>query len=126
MARDYAEKHGVGLNTATCGDLGVSAFRRKNVEHSALATFTGAIKSGKVLRGSYLLTEQFDRISRAEITIALELPLCLMQASIAGCTSQGRPQRLGRHTSGSGGRRQGWSHHGIRHQFPPGFDFSAS
>jgi DNA invertase Pin-like site-specific DNA recombinase len=81
-AKAYCEKHGLELHETSYRDLGVSAFKRKNVEKGALAGFITAVKSGKVLPGSYLIIEQFDRLSRADIDVALELLLHLVRSGI--------------------------------------------
>jgi DNA invertase Pin-like site-specific DNA recombinase len=71
-ARDYAERHGLELDTAlNLRDLGVSAFRGKNAVEGALGAFIGAVDSGKVKKGSYLLVESLDRLSRDRIMAAL-------------------------------------------------------
>ncbi|MEH6690625.1 MAG: recombinase family protein [Pseudorhizobium pelagicum] len=63
-ARDYAELHGLELVDDSFEDLGVSAFRGKNSETGALGRFLSAVEDGVVERGSYLLVESLDRISR--------------------------------------------------------------
>ncbi|MDF3152056.1 recombinase family protein [Mesorhizobium sp. XAP10] len=45
-------------------DAGVSAFKGKNVESGALGAFLKAAEAGKINRGSYLLVESIDRLSR--------------------------------------------------------------
>ena len=46
-------------------DLGVSAFRGDNAETGRLGDFVRAVQDGLVPRGSWLLVESLDRISRA-------------------------------------------------------------
>lgn len=81
-AEVYCEKHGLDLHPVSYRDLGVSAFKRKNVEKGALAAFIEAVKTGKVEKGSYLIIEQFDRLSRAEVDVALRLLLDLVHSGI--------------------------------------------
>ena len=65
-AQAYAEEHGLDLDDSlTFRDLGVSAFRGANAETGALGDFLAAVQTGLVPRGSYLLVESLDRISRA-------------------------------------------------------------
>lgn len=65
MALDYAHRHGLDLDSElTFQDLGVSAFRGRNAETGMLAYFLEAVDSGLVQRGSYLLVEGLDRLSR--------------------------------------------------------------
>src|SRR5262249_19198675 len=45
-------------------DLGVSSFRGANAKVGALAEFLEAIRIGRVLRGSILIIESIDRLSR--------------------------------------------------------------
>jgi DNA invertase Pin-like site-specific DNA recombinase len=80
MAEEYCSKHGLELHPVSYRDLGVSAFKRKNVERGALAAFIDAVKTGKVAKDSYLIIEQFDRLSRAEVDVALKLLLDLLFA----------------------------------------------
>ncbi|WP_180729490.1 recombinase family protein [Paraburkholderia sp. PGU19] len=87
LTEQYCEEHGLALARASAyRDLGVSAFRKKNIEAGKLAEFISAVKSGKVASGSYLIIEQFDRLSRAEINVALRLFLDLVDAGIVVVT----------------------------------------
>ena len=62
----YAEKCGLQLVEGVEGyeDIGVSAFKGKNVKSGALGRFLEAVRNGKIARGSYLLVESLDRVSR--------------------------------------------------------------
>lgn len=82
MAEEFCAKHGLDLHPASYRDLGVSAFKRKNVERGALAAFIDAVKTGKIEKGSYLVIEQFDRLSRADVDVALKLLLDLVHHGI--------------------------------------------
>ncbi|ABB39570.2 Recombinase [Oleidesulfovibrio alaskensis G20] len=65
LSRMYAEENGLDLDdTLTFQDLGVSAFRGKNAEEGELGAFIEAVDQGKVKRGSFLLVESLDRLSR--------------------------------------------------------------
>lgn len=65
MAIDYAARKGLQLDdTLSFQDLGVSSFRGQNVATGKLGNFLEAVDSGEVPRGSYLLVESLDRISR--------------------------------------------------------------
>lgn len=79
---EYCKKHNLELHPVSYRDLGVSAFKRKNLEKGALAAFIDAVKTGKVAKGSYLVIEQFDRMSRAQTSTALQLLLDLVKAGI--------------------------------------------
>lgn len=79
LARRYAADHNLRLNERSFRDLGVSGFRGRNVEVGALGAFIAAVKGGLIARGSYLLIEQFDRLSRDQVTKALRLLLDLVE-----------------------------------------------
>ena len=64
-ARDYALSHKLELDESlTFQDLGVSAFRGRNIEDGALGAFLTAVRDGLVPKGSFLLVESLDRVSR--------------------------------------------------------------
>jgi DNA invertase Pin-like site-specific DNA recombinase len=77
---------GVRLDTSlTMADKGVSAFKgehRENPDRHALAAFVALVKAGRIPRGSYLLVENLDRLSREHIQPALQLFLDLTQSGI--------------------------------------------
>jgi len=64
-ALDYALENGLELDEElTFHDLGKSAFRGANATTGKLAVFRRAVEDGRVEPGSYLLVEDFDRLSR--------------------------------------------------------------
>ncbi|MFM0323714.1 recombinase family protein [Caballeronia glebae] len=65
MALEYAARHGLDLDDSlTFHDLGVSAYRGMNTEAGRLGDFLEAVREKLVPRGSYLLVEALDRLSR--------------------------------------------------------------
>lgn len=62
-SRDYAERHGLEL-IESFDDLGVSAYRGMNAEFGDLARFKAQVENGEIERGSYLIVESMDRLSR--------------------------------------------------------------
>src|SRR4051812_26452702 len=79
----YCERHGLELDDSlSLSDLGVSAFRGDNVKTGALAAFLEACRTGRVPRGSRLIVESLDRLSRDEIRPALQLFLALQDFGI--------------------------------------------
>jgi DNA invertase Pin-like site-specific DNA recombinase len=73
-AAKYAHDHGLTLDTElNMKDLGVSAYRGDNASTGALGTFLRAIEDGIVERGSYLLVESLDRLSRKVARKALRI-----------------------------------------------------
>lgn len=74
LAADYAANNGLDLDTElNFHDLGLSAFRGKNSEVGRLADFLDAVRKGLVPRGSFLLVESLDRISRQAARKALRV-----------------------------------------------------
>ena len=72
-AERYAAANDLDLDrTLTLRDLGVSAYTGRNTrEGSALRAFLDAIENGKVPKGSVLLVESLDRLSRQRPMAAL-------------------------------------------------------
>ena len=63
-------------------DLGVSAFKGKNMTDGALGNFTALVYQGKIEQGSFLLLENLDRFSRDEAWIAVNDLTTLIRAGI--------------------------------------------
>ena len=83
LSKAYAESHGLILDEhLTYRDLGVSAFDKTNLRSGQLGAFLSAVESGAVPSGSYLLVESLDRISRAQISDALEIFLSILNRGI--------------------------------------------
>jgi len=80
-SRTYATEHGLELVDELL-DLGISAFRGKNVAEGALGAFLDAVKAGKIERGSWLIVESLDRLSRQEVTKALTLFLEIINSGV--------------------------------------------
>src|SRR5262245_45267409 len=73
-AAKFASEHGLVLDTELkMTDAGVSAYRGKNARTGALGDFLEAVDKGYVPRGSYLLIENMDRLSRDDILEAQTL-----------------------------------------------------
>jgi len=73
LAETWAAEHGLELDHSSYQDLGVSAFRGYNAETGMLGEFLDAVRSGAVPRGSYLLIESLDRLSRNKPRKAIRL-----------------------------------------------------
>jgi DNA invertase Pin-like site-specific DNA recombinase len=80
-ATNYAHSKGLVLDPSTYKDLGVSAFRSKNVD-GALGAFLEAVDAGRIPKGSLLLVESFDRLSRDSVDVALRLVLSILEKGI--------------------------------------------
>jgi DNA invertase Pin-like site-specific DNA recombinase len=90
-AARYAAEHSLvldpGLNLT---DLGVSAYRGKNAKTGSLSVFLKAVEDGTVPRGSYLLVENIDRLTRDDIPDATMLFLQIINAGIVVVTLTNR------------------------------------
>jgi DNA invertase Pin-like site-specific DNA recombinase len=81
-ARAYAGANGLTLDESL-RDEGVSAYRgRHRDEKAALGAFLKRVEAGGIPKGSYLLVESLDRLSREEVLDALELFLGITRAGI--------------------------------------------
>ncbi len=86
-ATAYAALHGLELDTKlTYQDLGKSAFQGANVDTGALGAFLEAVRSGLVEKGSYLLVESLDRISRQKARKAVRVLENICDEGITVCT----------------------------------------
>lgn len=73
LAEEWSRKHEIPLHEGSYEDLGVSAFRGANAETGRLGEFLEAVRSGAIERGSYLLIESLDRLSRMKARKAVRL-----------------------------------------------------
>jgi DNA invertase Pin-like site-specific DNA recombinase len=93
FAESICKKHGWVLDDSlNLQDLGVSAYRSKNVRVGALAEFLEAVQSGRVSRGSILIVENIDRLSRNKVGVALQLFIQLLNHGITIVTAD--PERI--------------------------------
>ena len=83
---DWCRRNGTVLDEQTTfQDLGKSAYRgahRKNPARNALAAFLKLVEEGKIARGSYLVIENLDRLTREHIRPALALLLNLIESGV--------------------------------------------
>ena len=87
-AKAYAETHGLELDSElTFLDIGVSAYRGANVETGRLGEFLSAVKQGLIERGSFLLIENLDRLSRNKPRKAIRLLEEICEAGITVVTT---------------------------------------
>ncbi|MCJ2117003.1 recombinase family protein [Methylobacterium sp. J-001] len=63
-------------------DIGVSGFRGANAVNGQLGLFLAEIEAGRIPRGSYLLVESLDRMSRQQVNRALAVLLAIVNAGI--------------------------------------------
>lgn len=81
QSRAYADEHSLLLDDSL-QDLGVSAWKGKNFKHGALGRFLVMVENGEVPKGSYLLIESLDRLSREAVPDALTLFMAIINAGI--------------------------------------------
>lgn len=83
LAEDYCIKHNLTLSDTNYQDLGISAFHSANTqEDNGLGQFLAALKEEIIPKGSYLLVESLDRLSRAKVQIALRQMLNILEYGI--------------------------------------------
>lgn len=83
LSSTYAREHGLNLvNDFALQDLGISAFKSVNAEAGALGRFLEAIEAGDIRKGSYLLVESLDRLSRDKLSSAMQLFLKITQSGV--------------------------------------------
>lgn len=82
-SKRYAEAHDLQLVADTdLQDIGVSAYSGDNVIHGKFGRFLEAVRAGQIEKGSYLLVESFDRISRQTPLTALESFKAIVEAGL--------------------------------------------
>ncbi|EIZ79243.1 Resolvase domain protein [Novosphingobium sp. Rr 2-17] len=81
----FAAKHGLSLDTSL-QDLGLSAFKGAHRHKGALGSFLAKIEAGEIERGSYLIVENLDRLSREQVLDALTLFLSIINAGVVVVT----------------------------------------
>jgi hypothetical protein len=71
-AKKWAAEHGLELDQSlSLRDEGLSAYHQRHVKTGALGAFLAAAEEGRILPGSVLIVEGYDRLSRAEPLDAL-------------------------------------------------------
>ncbi|RVC70393.1 MAG: hypothetical protein EOS81_04735 [Mesorhizobium sp.] len=82
-SKAYADQNGLELAEAfKLEDIGVSAFKGANVSSGALGQFLALIKAGEIARGSYLLVESLDRISRQQVLDSIPVFFDIIKSGI--------------------------------------------
>ncbi|MFC3163263.1 recombinase family protein [Ciceribacter thiooxidans] len=80
-AEAWAQQHNLVLDNSL-RDLGVSAFHGTNRTTGALKSFLEMVEDGRIQRGSYLIVESLDRLSRETVIDAATRLFALIQAGI--------------------------------------------
>ncbi|OCJ61212.1 hypothetical protein A6U96_14070 [Agrobacterium tumefaciens] len=79
--RRYAAENGLVLDDEL-RDIGKSGYHSAHVKDGALGLFLELVKTGKIDRGSVLIVESLDRLSRADVITAQSQLLQLLSADI--------------------------------------------
>lgn len=93
LGDEWIEKNNHIKGNLKLEDTGVSAFRGKNRHEGALKSFLDEIQSGSVTKGSILLVENLDRLSREGISSAFTLFCQILTAGIEIVVLQPYEQR---------------------------------
>ena len=83
LAREYAHTNKLELDESlTLHDLGISAYKGKHRTEGALGEFLSLVNSKKIPKGSILIVESLDRLSREQVLDALNLFLNIIREGI--------------------------------------------
>jgi len=83
LSTEYAARNGLQLDTKlNLHDLGISAYDRSNLKKGALGQFLQLVDGGRIEKGSYLLVESLDRLSRDKVLDALSIFTDILRAGI--------------------------------------------
>jgi DNA invertase Pin-like site-specific DNA recombinase len=79
----YASEHGITLDLEfDLRDIGVSAFDGSNIDKGQLGKFLQAVKEGRIEKGSVLIIESLDRLSRQAVARSLRIFLDILEHGI--------------------------------------------
>lgn len=81
LAEKYCQEHNLEL-LDTYEDLGISAYRGRNLKEGALKKLIQALENGKIPKGTFLIIESFDRLSRSDILTQQKLYLDLITGGL--------------------------------------------
>lgn len=84
-AEAWAHERGLVLDDSL-RDLGISAYHGANRTAGALRSFLQMVEEGKIERGSYLIVESLDRLSRETVIDAATQLFALIQAGVVVVT----------------------------------------
>lgn len=85
-AAKWAKERQIELDNSSFQDLGVSAYQGDNADVGMLGEFQAAVHAGIIARGSYLLIENLDRLSRDKPRRAVRLLENICEAGITVVT----------------------------------------
>ncbi len=82
LVAKFVAKHELELDPHTYHDLGISAWTGDNATKGALSLFLEAVEQGAVAKGSLLLIEALDRLSRQDLDDAILLFISIINKGI--------------------------------------------
>lgn len=85
LAKEWCQRNNVEL-VEDYRDLGISAFHGANADRGALRVFLQKVEAGEIEKGSYLIVESLDRLSRTAITDALQMFLGIINSGVVVIT----------------------------------------
>jgi DNA invertase Pin-like site-specific DNA recombinase len=84
-SEQFAAQHGLVLDKEfRLSDIGKSAYSGENLKTGALGRFLVAVRAGKIERGSLLIVESLDRLSRQKVIAALSVNAGAKMHRLAG------------------------------------------
>ena len=86
-ARQYAEHVGLQLDESLI-DIGKSAFDGTAQKFGALSKFLSLVEDGKIAKGSILIVENLDRLSRENVMSALNQFIAILEKDISIYTTK--------------------------------------
>ena len=88
-AEKYAQENGLTIdNSLKLYDKGISAYKGDNITKGALGSFLKLVEKKKIDRGSVLIVENLDRLSREKVLDALNLFTSIIKSGIKLVTLQ--------------------------------------
>lgn len=91
-SQQYAAANNLELDDSL-RDIGVSAWKGNNSKRGALAEFLARVERGEIPRGSFLLVESLDRLSRTQVMDALTLFTGILRSGI-NIVTMGPPEQV--------------------------------
>jgi DNA invertase Pin-like site-specific DNA recombinase len=85
----FCRRHGLILSDSEYTDIGRSAYSGAHVKNGALGRFLAALQAGCIDRGSYLVMESLDRLSRQKEGVALCQLLDILRSGVSVVTTDG-------------------------------------
>src|SRR5262249_35787215 len=86
LTQAYCARRGLALDERRFADLGVSGYHGTNATHGELADFLEMVRDGRIPKGSVLVVENVDRLSRLPPDRATALIMEIVEAGVEVAT----------------------------------------